>query len=157
MKALAGCVCIRKCQACFPSICVPTQGRGELNGKKLNPASPWKNLTRSYLLTSESLDRNYSHKYSPAQPCVNTGDENKSLKETTQQRKPQSFPVTLSLSACEAAALCLTHAGKHRPEDSDKAHAVIPPSVFLLGGAILSHRSHHPLCRKTKKPHTLHP
>lgn len=140
MRALAVCTCITGHQqedARFPchgrsiehqslqnSICVPTQGRGELNGGELNLTSPWKNLLRRYLFTSESLDRIDPRKNRHAQSCVNRGRENSHSETQLRNTSHNLFP-SLSLCPCQTASVCLTHAHKHKPELSDKAYPVI--------------------------------
>lgn len=138
------------------SVCLPTQGRGELNEKKLNLTSPWKNLSRRYLFMSESLDRTDPCRRRHAQPCENKCSEN-SHPETRLRNTSHILFLSLSMCLCQTVSCyCLTHAHKHKPELSNKAYPVISLrrllscSLCLLGRltVLIKHNARE---KKTKK------
>lgn len=142
------------------SVCLPTQGRGELNEKKLNLTSPWKNLSRLYLFMSESLDRTDPCRRRHAQPCENKGSEN-SQPETRLRNTSHILFLSLSMCLCQTVSVCLTHAHKHKPELSNKAYPVISLRRLLLSvsswQAHCSHQAQREGKKNKKNTTTLHP
>lgn len=130
------------------SVCLPTQGRGELNEKKLNLTSPWKNLSRRYLFMSESLDRTDPCRRRHAQPCENKCSEN-SQPETRLRNTSHILFLSLSMCLCQTVSCyCLTHAHKHKPELSNKAYPVTFTLTFQ--GIETGSRSLEEIKEKTK-------